>query len=69
MKNNYHIECYSRNKKINTGFCPDWFGITEDKIINISIGVSIGLRVKYKHPKIYVFQMHDDKKVLIHIQA
>lgn len=67
MEEKYHfyVECFTNGKQVRNSFCPDWYGITEEQATWLCIGISVGMRFKYKHPKILCYKVKDNgEKVL-----
>lgn len=68
-KYNFHLEYFVNGRQISNGFSPDWYGITENDMNRICMGVSVGMRFKYKKPLIYCYKvMENGQRVLFRTQ-
>lgn len=60
MKKTYKISCFSSSgKEIKTTMSPIWYGLTEEQARFIAIGISVGLRAKYKKVRVEVCERQE----------
>lgn len=56
----YKISCFSSSgKEIQTTMSPMWYGLTEEQARFIAIGISSGLKAKYKKVRVEVFERQE----------
>ena len=57
-KNNYYLDITANGKPVSNDVLPSrhFYGVTNDQIQFLAIGLVIGLRARYKKPKIEVYK-------------
>ena len=57
-KNNYYLAITANGKPVSNDVIPSrhFYGVTNEKIQFLAIGLVIGLRARYKKPKVEVYK-------------
>lgn len=56
----YKIQCFSSSgKEIQTTMSPMWYGLTEEQARFVAIGISVGLKAKYKKARVEVCERQE----------
>ena len=57
-KNNYYLDITANGKPVSNDVLPSrhFYGVTNDQIQFLAIGLVIGLRARYKKPKADVYK-------------
>lgn len=57
-KNNYYLEITANGKPVSKDVIPSrhFYGVTNEQIQFLAIGLVIGLRARYKKPKVEIYK-------------
>ena len=57
-KNNYYLDITANGKPVSNDVLPSrhFYGVTNEQIQFLAIGLVIGLRARYKKPKVDVYK-------------
>ena len=59
---------YSGNLEVHLNVGNTFFGVTREYAQNVSLGICIGMRAKYKHPRVDLYEVTATGSQLIHRQ-
>ena len=65
-KNNYYLEITANGKPFSNDVLPSrhFYGVTNEQIQFLAIGLVIGLRARYKKPKVEIFKEKNGERKL-----
>ena len=65
-KNNYYLEITANGKPVSNDVIPSrhFYGVTDEQIKFVAIGLVIGLRARYKKPKVEVYKERNGERKL-----
>lgn len=69
-KNNYYLEITANGKPVSNDVIPELFRnfyyVTDEQIQFLTLGLVIGLRARYKKPKVEVYKEKNGERKLYH---
>lgn len=67
-KNNYYLEITANGAQVSNDVIPEsfrhFYEVTDEKIKFVTIGLVIGLRARYKKPKVEVYKERNGERKL-----
>ena len=65
-KNNYYLDITANGKPVSNDVLPPrhFYGVTNEQIQFLAIGLVIGLRARYKKPKVDIFKEKNGERKL-----
>ena len=65
-KNNYDLDITANGKPVSNDVLPSrhFYGVTNEQIQFLAIGLVIGLRARYKKPKVEIFKEKNGERKL-----
>ena len=65
-KNNYYLEITANGTAVSNDVIPSrhFYGVTNEQIKFVTIGLVIGLRARYKKPKVEVYKESNGERKL-----
>ena len=67
-KNNYYLEITANGTQVSNDVIPEsfrhFYEVTDEKIKFVTIGLVIGLRARYKKPKVEVYKERNGERKL-----
>ena len=65
-KNNYYLDITANGKTVSNDVLPSrhFYGVTNEQIQFLAIGLVIGLRARYKKPKVEIFKEKNGERKL-----
>ena len=67
-KNNYHLEITANGTQVSNDVIPEsfrhFYEVTNEQIKFVTIGLVIGLRARYKKPKVEVYKERNGERKL-----
>ena len=70
MKANFKMKFFANgNKEVEFGFSNMFYGVEQEFAENVVLGICIGMRAKYKHPRVELYKVTEDgNEVLVREQ-
>ena len=65
-KNNYYLDITANGAPVSNDVLPSrhFYGVTNEQIQFVAIGLVIGLRARYKKPKVEIFKEKNGERKL-----
>lgn len=67
-KGNFKLKFFSNHRELGPFVWPELNGVTREWAEAVTLGVCIGMRAKYKHPRVELYQVTDEGETLIREQ-